>query len=87
MAARIDDGFMTAEHGGRVIVTGRYCEHAPDDGRGVWDVYGLPGRLFIRNQAITAMVLVERLARVEASSLTAAAALVWTIDLPRPPAA
>ena len=62
MAARIDDDFMIAEYDGRVIATARYCEHAPDDGRGVWNVSGLPGRLFTGNQAITAMVLAERLA-------------------------
>ena len=62
MAARIEDDFMTAEHDGRVIATARYNEHASDDGRRVWNVSGLPGRLFTRNQAITAMVLAERLA-------------------------
>ena len=62
MAARIDDDFMTAEHDGRVIATARYCKDAVDDGRGVWAVSGRPGRLFTRNQAITAMVLPERLA-------------------------
>ena len=62
MAARIDDNFMTAEYDGRVIATARYCQHAKDDGRGVWTVSGWPGRFFTRNQAITAMVLAERLA-------------------------
>jgi hypothetical protein len=62
VAARIEDDFMSAEHDGRVIATARYCEGAPDDGRGVWAVSGWPGRLFTRNQAITAMVLAERLA-------------------------
>ena len=41
---------MSAEHDGRVIATARYCEGAPDDGRGVWAVSGWPGRLFTRNQ-------------------------------------
>ena len=62
MAARIDDGFMSAEHDGRVIATARYSEHAADDRHGVWIASGRPGRLFTRNQAITAMVLAERLA-------------------------
>jgi len=62
MAARIDDDFMTAEFGERVIAAARYCEHAADDRRGVWVVSGWPGRSFTRNQAITAMVLAERLA-------------------------
>ena len=63
MAGRIDDDFMTAEYDGRVVAaTARYCEDAVDDGRGVWAISGRPGRLFTRNQAITAMVLAERLA-------------------------
>jgi len=39
--------------------------HRPDvvdDGCGVWTVSGWPGRVFTRNQAITAMLLAERLA-------------------------
>ena len=62
MAARIEDAFMTAEHDGRVIATARYSSHAAADGQGAWVVSGWPGRLFTRNQAITAMVLAERLA-------------------------
>jgi hypothetical protein len=62
MAGRIDDDFITAEYDGRVVATARYCRGAMDDGRGVWAVTGWPGRLFTRNQAITAMVLAERLA-------------------------
>ena len=62
MAARIDDDYMTAEFGGRVISTARYTAHAAADGQGAWIVSGLPRRLFTRNQAITAMVLTERLA-------------------------
>jgi hypothetical protein len=62
MAGRIDDDFITAEYDGRVVATARYCRGAMDDGRGVWAVTGWPGRLFTRNQAITAMVLADRLA-------------------------
>jgi hypothetical protein len=62
MAARIEDQLMTAEFGGRVIATARYSSHAGADGRGAWTVSGLPRRLFSRDQAITAMVLAERLA-------------------------
>jgi hypothetical protein len=62
MAGRIDDDFITAEYDGRVVATARYCRGAMDDGRGVWAVTGWPERLFTRNQAITAMVLAERLA-------------------------
>jgi len=60
MAGRIDDDFMTAEYGDRVMATARYAEHAVDDGRGVWTVSGQPSRLFTRNQAIAARVLAER---------------------------
>ncbi len=45
-----------------MIATARYCQHTADDGRGAWIVSGRSGRLFTRNQAITAMVLAERLA-------------------------
>ena len=62
MGARIDDDFMTAEFGGHVIATARYSPHAAADGRGAWIVSDHPSRLFTRNQAITAMVLAERLA-------------------------
>jgi hypothetical protein len=62
MAARIEDDFMTAEHDGRVIATARYSSHAAADGRGAWTVSDWSGQLFTRNQAITAMVLAERLA-------------------------
>jgi hypothetical protein len=62
MAARIEDQFMTAEFDGCVVATARYSSHAAADGQGAWIVCGLPHRLFNRNQAITAMVLTERLA-------------------------
>jgi hypothetical protein len=62
MAARIDDNFMTAEFGGRVIATAQYSSQAAGDGEGGWTVSDLPRRLFTRDQAITAMVLAERLA-------------------------
>jgi hypothetical protein len=62
MAARIEDDFMTAEFDGSVVATARYSPSAAGDGQGAWIVSGLPRRLFSRNQAITAMVLAERLA-------------------------
>jgi hypothetical protein len=62
MAIRIEDHFMCAEQDGRVIATARYSEHAVADGHGAWIVSVRPSRLFTRNQAITAMVLAERLA-------------------------
>jgi hypothetical protein len=45
-----------------VVATARYRSGEAADGRGAWIVSGLPGRLFSRDQAITAMVLAERLA-------------------------
>ena len=62
MAARIDDDFMTAEYDGCVIATARCNSQAAADGQSAWVVSGLPSRLFTRDQAITAMVLAERLA-------------------------
>jgi hypothetical protein len=62
MAARIEDQLMTAEFGGRVVATARHSSQVMADGQGGWIVSGLPRRLFSRDQAITAMVLAERLA-------------------------
>jgi hypothetical protein len=53
---------MTAEYDGRVVATARYSTDAAADGQDVWIVTGLSHRMFTRNQAITAMVLAERLA-------------------------
>jgi hypothetical protein len=53
---------MTAEFGGRVVATARYSSQVTADGQGGWIVSGLPRRFFSRNQAVTAMVLAERLA-------------------------
>ena len=62
MAGVIQDDFMSAEYDGRVIATAQCSSHEAADGQGAWIVSGLPRRLFTRNQAITAMVLAERLA-------------------------
>ena len=62
MAARIENDYMTAEFGGCVIATARHSSQAAADGQGAWIMSDYPGRLFTRNQAITAMVLAERLA-------------------------
>jgi hypothetical protein len=62
MATRITNDFMCAEQDGRANATARYSEHAAADGHDAWIVSYRPGRLFTRNQAITAMVLAERLA-------------------------
>ena len=53
---------MSLKIDGQVIATAKFSESAAADGRGAWIVPSYPGRLFTRNQAITAMVLAERLA-------------------------
>ena len=62
MSTKINDDSMSLEIDGRVIATAEFCEHAAADGHGASIVSSHPGRLFTRNQAITAMVLAERLA-------------------------
>ena len=62
MSTKINDESMSLEIDGRVIVTAEFREHAAADGHGAWTVSCHPGRLFIRNQGTTAMVLAERLA-------------------------
>jgi hypothetical protein len=62
MSAKINDGSMSLEIDGHVIATAELRDHAAADGQGAWAVSSYPGRLFTRNQAITAMVLAERLA-------------------------
>jgi hypothetical protein len=57
-----NDDTMVLEIDGRVIATAELRERAAADGHGAWVVSCHPGRLFTRNQAITAMVLAERLA-------------------------
>src|SRR6201992_4466867 len=48
MTARIEDRFMTAEFGGRVVASARYSPGTETDGRGAWVVQGLPRRLCSR---------------------------------------
>jgi hypothetical protein len=62
MSTKINDHSMFLEIDGRVIATAKFREHAAADGCGAWTVSSYPGRLFTRNQVLTAMVLVERLA-------------------------
>ena len=62
MSTMINDDSMSLEIGDRVIATAEFSEHGAADGHGAWIVSCHPGRLFTRNQAITAMVLAERLA-------------------------
>ena len=62
MSTKINDDSMSLEIDGRVIATADFREHAAAEEHGAWIVSCHPGRLFTRNQAITAMVLAERLA-------------------------
>ena len=62
MSTKINDDSMSLKIDGCVIATAQFSEHAAADGHGAWTVSRHPGRLFARNQAITAMVLAERLA-------------------------
>jgi hypothetical protein len=61
MAIKINDDFMPLEIGGRVIVIARFSQHATADGHGAWIVSCCSGRLFTRNQAITALTVIELL--------------------------
>ena len=61
MSTKINDDSMSLEIGNRVIATAEFSDHAAADGHGAWIISSYPGRLFTRNQAITAMVLAERL--------------------------
>jgi len=62
MSIKINDDSMSLEIDGHVIATAELRARAAVDGQGGWVVSCHPGRLFTRNQAITAMVLAERLA-------------------------
>ena len=62
MSPRINGDTMSLEIDGRVVATAELSKHAAADAHGAWIVSCHPGRLFTRNQAITAMVLAERLA-------------------------
>ena len=62
MTIHIGDDSMSLEIGDRVVATARFSQHAAADGNGAWIVSTHPARLFSRNQAITALTLVERLA-------------------------
>jgi hypothetical protein len=62
MALRIMDDTMTLEIGNCVVATARFSEHAAADGSGAWIVSTHSARLLTRDQAVTALTLVERLA-------------------------
>jgi hypothetical protein len=57
MSTKIDNDSMALKIDGRVLATAEFSEHAAADGHGAWTVSSYPGRLFTRNQAITAMVV------------------------------
>ena len=59
MSLRIDDEIMSLEVGGEVVAIARFSQHAAADGQGAWIVSDRPGRLFNRNQAITALTVTE----------------------------
>ena len=58
----INDECMCLVIDGHTIASARFSMYAAADGNGAWIVSTHPGRLFCRNQALTAMVLAERIA-------------------------
>jgi hypothetical protein len=58
----IIDGYMTLMIDDKLIATARFRKDAAANGNGAWIVSTHPARLFTRNQAITALMLAERLA-------------------------
>ena len=62
MSTKINDDSMSLEIDGRVIAIAEFREHTAADRQGAWIVSIYPRRLFTRNQAIMAMMLMERLA-------------------------
>jgi hypothetical protein len=62
MPPRIDMHFMALEVSGQVIATARFSQDAAADGQGAWIVSDRPGRLFTRDQSITALTVTELLA-------------------------
>ena len=84
MSTMINDDSMSLEIGDRVIATAELGEHPAANGHGAWIVSCHPGRLFTRNQVITAMVLAERLAPATAMATRScpAGARNWACDRP-----
>jgi hypothetical protein len=62
MAIRFEGNFVTLEVHGAVVATTRFSRYAAGDDLGAWIVSTHPRRLFSRNEAITALMLAERLA-------------------------
>jgi hypothetical protein len=61
MSLRIENNSMSLEVDGRIVATARFSEHTAADGQGAWIVSDRSGRLFSRNQAITALTVTELL--------------------------
>lgn len=58
----ITDGYMSLTSDDKVVATARFSKDAAADGNGAWIFSTHPACLFYRNQAITALTLVECLA-------------------------
>jgi hypothetical protein len=50
---------MVLEIDNHVVAAARFSEHAAADGDGAWIVSACPARLFNRDQAMTALMVVE----------------------------
>jgi hypothetical protein len=59
MGIRITGDMMTMEIGNHVVATAQFSEHAAADHSGAWIVSTCPVRLFNRDQAMTALMVVE----------------------------
>jgi hypothetical protein len=62
MTLRIEMHSMSLEVADQVVATAQFSQHAAGDGQGAWIVSDRPGRLFTRDQAITALTVTELLA-------------------------
>jgi hypothetical protein len=61
MPLRIENESMSLEVDSHIVATAVFREHAAADGHGAWVVSDRPGRLFSRDQAITALTVTELL--------------------------
>jgi hypothetical protein len=59
MAIRITGDTMVLKIDNRVVAAARFGEHAAADGNGAWTVSNCRARLFNRDQAMTALMVVE----------------------------
>jgi hypothetical protein len=59
MAIRITDDTMILEIDDCLVATAQFSEHAAADRNGAWIVSTCPARLFNRDQAMTALMVVE----------------------------